>query len=459
MNANVPHDAALPHLARAVDGAAMAPVFAAALDGLQVLACEVDRVKYRPARDCSVSYRLQLLDRQRGPFEQRVSARFCSGGGAAHRHAKAQQRTWVRSPAGPSLQHWPPLDMMAVWAPNDAKLDAFRLLTDDAELRRRSLDSVVVALGGEQARLIDHQCTLMQGVPELRACARVTMRLRATSGAECTTHTVYAKADRERSGAMVHAAMLALHATAAQRQGRLHTAQPLLWQPDTGLHWQCNLPGEPLGTPVGVEASAGVGEQLAALHDTSVPHVPMMDVARLRAMLPIACTMLGTVETAWQPALARLGARLDACVAALGSEPGATLHGDLHPGNVLVDAAGQLGFVDFDSMQRGPAVFELGAWIAYLLGRAVLDDMPSRTAGPAAHAFLGAYAKASGRRIDPARLAWSTAHHLLCRRACGGLATLKPGRYAAVPALLALAEAVLQAGTVDVVLDPPAGMP
>jgi hypothetical protein len=43
---------------------------------------------------------------------------------------------------------------------------------------------------------------------------------------------------------------------------------------------------------------------------------------------------------------------------------------------------------------------------------------------------------------------------LLCRRACGGLATLKPGRYAAVPRLLALADAISQAQHIDVAFAP-----
>jgi hypothetical protein len=62
MNPCLPQDAALPHLARALDSVAMAPVFADALHGPKLLSCEVVRVKYRPTRSCSVSYRLRLSD-------------------------------------------------------------------------------------------------------------------------------------------------------------------------------------------------------------------------------------------------------------------------------------------------------------------------------------------------------------------------------------------------------------
>lgn len=454
MNASLPCDSALPQLATAIDGAAMAAVFGAALDGAQLLRCDVDRIKYRPTRDCSVSYRLLLQDARRGRYEQRVSARFCSGGNAAHRHAKARSRTWVDSPAGPAMLHWPALDMIAFWAPNDLKLDALRLLSDDAELRRRSLDEVVTALAGRQARLLDHQSTLVQGVPELRVCARITLRIVPVPGAAPIVHTLYAKADRERNGATVHAAMSALFDSPAQWQGRLRTPRPLLYQPDTGLHWQLAVPGRPMDAQVGVDASAAVGEQLAALHATPVHAVALLDTARMRAQLQSAGAMLGKAEPSWQPTLGRLLGRLDETAASLDGHVDATLHGDLHPGNILVDASG-LTLVDFDSLQRGPAVFELGAWVAYLLGRAVLDSTPMSAAGCAARAFLNAYAHGSGQPIDSSLLAWSTAHHLLCRRACGGLSTLKPGRFDAVPTLLALSEAIARAGTIDVAFDVP----
>jgi aminoglycoside phosphotransferase (APT) family kinase protein len=176
--------------------------------------------------------------------------------------------------------------------------------------------------------------------------------------------------------------------------------------------------------------------------------VPHTDGAILRTALERAHDMLARLEPAWQPTLDRLARRLRPAHAALACEPAATLHGDLHPGNLLVDD-GRLAFIDFDAVHTGAAVFELGAWIACTLGRAVLDGTPMQHAEPACRAFLAAYADASGRAVDAGLLAASTAHHLVCRRAAGGLATLKPGRFAAVPALLALADAIAQACTID----------
>jgi alpha-beta hydrolase superfamily lysophospholipase len=62
------------------------------------------------------------------PFEQRVAARFFRSGESARRLSRAFERRTVVSAAGPSLSHWPCMDMVAHWLPNDAKLDALPLL-------------------------------------------------------------------------------------------------------------------------------------------------------------------------------------------------------------------------------------------------------------------------------------------------------------------------------------------
>lgn len=452
MSRALPHDPALPKLAQALDPHAMMQVFGAVLDGLQVQACEVDRVKYRPGRNCTVAYRLRLFDAQQDrAFEQRVAARFCSGGDSARRYRNALGRSTAASAAGPALIHVPALDMLAHWWPNDAKLDALQLLHDGAALRRRCLGEVVAALTGGRGLLVDHQMTVAQAVPELRVCARVELRLQREPGAAVSSHTLYAKADLERSGAATHAVMLALSESPAQAGGRLRTPQPLLWQQAAGLHWQLGVPGRPLqdmDPQIGAAASARVGARLAALHATPVRAAQVISTATLRAQVCQAAELLASVEPAWSPRLARLAQRLDAGAGALASQPMVTLHGDLHPRNILVDGQ-EYAFIDLDGVHAGPAAIELGGWVADTLYRALLDGEPAQRVAPSWRAFLAAYAEASNQTLDPSLLAWSTAYHLLCRRTYRCVANLKPGRFEAVPALLALANAIADAGSVD----------
>lgn len=452
MSRVLPHDPALPQLAVALDPQAMAQVFGAALSGMQVRTCQVDRIKYRPGRNCTVSYVLALHDERRErDFEQRVAARFCTGGDAARRHVKAAGRATVASAAGPAVQHLAALDMLAHWLPNDAKLDALRVLHDDAGLRIHCLDEVVAALSSGRGRLIDHRTTLVQYVPETRVCARVELHLQHEPRASVTTRTLYAKADVERRGAVTHTVMQALYASPAQARGRLRTPRPVLWQEAAGLQWQFAVPGLALldvDPQVGPAASARVGQQLAALHAIPVPASRTTAVQALHQQPRQVAELLGQVEPAWKPLLTRLAGRLEAGGGALVREAAVTLHGDLHPRNVLVDGEKQ-AFVDLDSVRRGPAVIELGAWVADGLYRAVLDGIATRQAAPSWRAFLQSYAGASGRAVDASLLAWSTAYNLLCQRAYRCVANLKPGRFEAVPALLALADSIASAGTVD----------
>ena len=294
-------------------------------------------------------------------------------------------------------------------------------------------------------------------MPELRASARVDLRIEHAPGAEPTVHTLYAKADIERSGAATQAVMRALSDSAAQSGGRLLTPEPLLWQEAAALHWQRALPGRPLedlDPDVGPRSSAGVGAQLAALHATPVPGLQPIDTGVLRAQVHAAVAMLSNVEAAWQPQLARLAARLGAGGAALDDEPLATLHGDLHPRNILLDGE-RLAFIDLDGVRAGPAVLELRR----LDVRPAVPCHLDRRATPdsalcSGRAFLTGYTKAGGRAVDDALLAWCTAHDLLCKRAYRCVANLKPGRFEIALPLLALADTIAASGRVAL---PPRG--
>jgi Phosphotransferase enzyme family len=433
-----------PTVPRALDTDAMAHVLAGLLPGLHVLSCQLLRVKLRLQGTSSISYRLSLLEPQCGRvFEQDVSARLCRGGGSARRFAEAAQQPWRASAAGPALSHLPELDMVLHWLPNDAKLPAVGLLLDDAELRQHCLLTVVAALTAGDSELVGHHTTLVQHVPELRVCARVELQLRDAAG-QGGVHTVYAKADLEHPGAVTQRHMQTLWHSAAQRSGRLHTPRPLLWHEPSGLHWQCAAPGRPLadlGDHVSPAWSARVATSLAALHGTVLRELPALPVAHLMADAEQAAALLLQVQPAWHDEVGRAWSALMAWPQAsqlLADEPVVTLHGDLHPGNLLVNGD-QLSLIDLDSLRAGPAVWELGGWWADVLYRGLLVDCPLHQLAPAADRFLAAYEEAAGVHLHRRLLAWCTAWALLAKRAQRCAANLKPGRLDVVPALLALA--------------------
>lgn len=448
---SLPQDAALPQLACVLDAERMAAVFAAQLQAgaVSLRGCMVERVKYRAQRNLSVAYVLALHD-ARGPFSQRVSARVCSGGDSARRHASVAARPWQASRAGPSISQVPALDLAAHWWPNDARLAAGAVLADAHALQQRFLPAVAAALDGGPCGV--HRQQLVQLVPEQRVTVRVDLLAQPAGPAR----TIYAKADVEGRGAVTQAVMHELWHSPARRAGRLLLPRPLLWQPASGLHWQAAVPGRALldAQPVPhADTAAAVGRLLAALHHSPAAAAPAVTMPGLRRQLQATHALLCTV----QPALAVQAGRVAALLAdglshiSEGTTDVCTLHGDLHPRNLMLDDAAGLSLIDLDSVHRGPALLDLGAWLADGLyrarlagGSAPIDTGLDDGAGAAGRrAFLSGYVQGGGQRCSWRAIAWATAWQLWCQRLWRCMVNLKPGRFALVPALLVQTHALL----------------
>ena len=152
----LPRDERLPQLARAVDPLAMQQVFAAALrdhHGQHVTACAVDRIKYRPGRNCTVSYRLTIRDeRQACSYEQRVAGRFCAAGDAVRRHARHRSRLGLASRCGVPALLVPSLELFAWFLPNDPELAALPALLATARDGGSALSEAIAVMTGGVTR-------------------------------------------------------------------------------------------------------------------------------------------------------------------------------------------------------------------------------------------------------------------------------------------------------------------
>jgi hypothetical protein len=448
MNTAVPQDAALPQLALALDGAAMAEVFAEVLrpHGMRVEACSVERVKYRPGRNATLSYRLMLRDAQQRGVTQRVAARLCGGDGA-QRTVRASAGALAASAAGPALRWLPAQGMLTWWWPNDAKLRAPHLLACERRLRDEALPALLPLLGVPSGADVDIELEIVQYVPEHRLCARVDLQWH--DGGAARTQRVYAKASREPDGATAHGLLAQLQASPAWREGRLHTPRALLWHAATDLYWQEGLPGQPLAeldADTAAAYSAALGAQLAVLHATPVQVHRAITGDEMRQRLADVVDRLSPVLG--DEAMRVAAQALERGWTAIDGEPMATLHGDLHARNILVvQAAGgapRVSLIDLDGLRRGPALLELGAWVADAMYRALLDGAPATRDRAAWCTLIDAYADAGGARPSAGALRWATAWSLLTQRAWRCVVNLKPGRFALAPRLVALATELAQ---------------
>ncbi len=442
MNAELPQDAALPQLPLVLDGATMAGAFADVLrpHGMRVEACTVERVKYRPGRNATLAYRLLLRDREQRSFTQHVAGRLCGGEGAS-RTVKASAAALTASPAGPALRWLPALDMLTWWWPNDAKLRAPRVLACARALREQVLPALMPALGAPDAREVGFDMAVVQYVPEHRLCARVDLQWQQAGVPQ--RQRVYAKASREPDGATAHGLLAKLQSSPAWHNGRLHTPRALLWQPETELYWQEGLPGVPwldAGAATTAACAAALGAQLAALHTTPVQTPRALTNEGLNERLTEV--VAGLAPILGGDAVRRTAQTLRDGMHALDGSPLATLHGDFHGRNILVaDEAGspRVSLIDLDGIRRGPALLELGAWVADAMYRALLNGAPARRDEAAWSRLIDAYADAGGARPDPRALRWATAWSLLTQRTWRCVMNLRPGRFALAPRLVALA--------------------
>jgi aminoglycoside phosphotransferase (APT) family kinase protein len=120
----------------------------------------------------------------------------------------------------------------------------------------------------------------------------------------------------------------------------------------------------------------------------------------------------------------------------------ATLHGDFHARNVLVErhaASMRACLIDLDGLRRGPALLELGAWIGDRMYLALLEGADARRDEATWRALIDAYVAAGGKRPDAQALRWATAWSLFTQRAWRCVVNLKPGRFALAPRLVELA--------------------
>jgi aminoglycoside phosphotransferase len=449
----IPHDRALPHLARALDEQAMSEVFSDALQGhgTAIAQCHLERVKYRPGRNCSLLYRLSMREGATGTlFEQRVAVRLCGNGESAQRAVQAGAVAMQSSLAGPALRLLPELDMLTWWWPNDPKLAAPRVLADARLMREQVLPPLVAVLSAARGTLVDYHLDIVQYIPEQRVCARVDVSWSVDGTTQC--QRVYAKASSSPDTEAANAILRTLQASQAWRAGRIRTPRALLWQPHFKLHWLQELTGRSLlevSTPDLVRSIGPLGTQLAALHQTPVPGLRPVTRYALATRLANAIEVLQHTHPLSSGMLERVSNDLFDGLAFVDGMPHATLHGDLHRGNVLVDGE-RVSLIDLDDLGCGPALLELGAWISDAMYFALLNATSPTADSILWQTLLESYEAAGGKRPPPEALAWAVAWNLVCQRASRCVLALKPGRFAIVPGLIELAAKIAAARSLEV---------
>jgi aminoglycoside phosphotransferase (APT) family kinase protein len=271
--------------------------------------------------------------------------------------------------------------------PADPGLPTLRRALDPT-LMREVLGRVVPGTGGDRA-IGSCAVDVVRYPREARCVLRYRLAIGAGGSGELRHPVVFGKVYGDASAAGTAEALRFLRAGLRVLPGplRIDVPQPLAVVPPLRLGLTEALPGRPVlpellkrscdaggaADPRLTETVGAAARAAAAVHacDASGARLPVRDLASERAAVE---GDLAALELVWPRVAADLRRRVAAAVEAI-AEPGpgtgwpvvpVLAHGDLTPGQVLVDPAGGVGIVDVDTLCVAEPALDLGRFLAYL---------------------------------------------------------------------------------------------
>ena len=435
MNPALPRDPVLPHLGVALEPEAMRAVFESVLGTanraarFRLESCSIERVKYKPGKNCLVCYRLAFHS-ETNDKSQLLCARLYPKGTSYSRYRRAKKDATKTPNFGESVMHLPGLDMV-VWAfPNDRKLQALPQLMDVVWVR----ENVVPLLVGADWKGSEMCHDLIHYVPEHTCTVRITLE-----GGQPLSF--YGKTYYDDEGAETYRLMRHLE---EKKVDSLRTARALHYDADNRMLWQEGLAGSPL---IGLELEhpdfhtslQQAACAVASLHQTNLECERAVSLQDWLDKLNDMRTFLPQVRPTCRARLESLISSLLEQAACLKTQPLATLHGDLHLQNFLV-AGGEVALIDLDNLCTGSPWQDVGSFIAGLYYRGLLETLPLATIERLAITFCRSYLQACPYPNDEPALRWYTAAALINERAFRSVTRLKSGRLELLDDLITLAE-------------------
>jgi aminoglycoside phosphotransferase len=420
------HDEVVPLRDVLLDGDAVGPHLAASAGAggpLAVEACACVHAKYRAGHSLRTVYRLRAHGRDHWLAARAVR----DDARAARQTARALAGAAPACPLRPVF-HVPALGAIFYAFPNDRKIADLPVLADTTAL---------AALAGRprvRAELV-----------AWAAETTVTARCLTPGGTVAGYAKVYVDDLAPRALAVNAALGDAAHATGAiLRLPRVLGASParcaFVLEPVPGVRL-LDLRGR-----ARADAYERLGAALAVLHGlpapAAAPRFDRLEGDRLR-------TAAAAIARA-HPAVA--SAATDVAEELADREPGAAhaaacLHGDAHPGNVLVDGE-RIGLVDLDLAARGAAAADPALVLAGLRQERLVGRLDGDGERALTERLLAGYA--SVRPLpSQADLAWHTAGWLLARPALPGAVSgrVRPSALAHLPGLVDAARSILAEGS------------
>lgn len=414
-------DRSLPHLAAALDVnyvrqlwqdviARSATDLLGASNDIEVGTGTIMWIKYRPHEHCRIAYQFDIHHPGAPVYRQIVHGRMYEQSRLESFFHDAASRKLVPSRFGPPINWLRELDMVMWSFPNDRKLLQLSNMANPSWYR----DQMYINCGGGRAGAVGKvtEAEIVHYVPE-QAC---TVRLTVDHGGNR-----YAKGYVTDDGAYTYRIMNELSEEYRVANRFLRLTRPLAYWPEARILIQT--------------AATGIPVSLLKRDSTRWLQSLRLSAAALRSFhsIPAPPTARATDESTWTDRLSRslqlvakIGGshfdrlqpvveRLLAIQPAVSVDQTTTIHGDLHPRNLLVDDD-SVAIIDLDNVQRGEVSNDIGSFLAGLLylgrrwGHTPLQIRDSVSI------FLSVYARHDGNKTETHVLGWYVAASLIAER-------------------------------------------
>ncbi len=443
----IPVDNTLNHLETALNAKTMKSIFQQQMcldQSATIVDCQIERIKYKPQKNCHVSYRLSIKNHNLNSItEQLVCSRFYERCGSVSRFIKES----AKNPMPGRLLHIPELDCVTWVFPNDRKLNHLHEVIDSGFLNQHIAPILVNKYAGVDWSIKNFQTQMIRYVPEQSCSVRVELDIEDKYTSKQKTFVAFGKTSYNNSGATIFQLMRQLWQSSALYKQQINIPKPLLYHSELRMFWQSGVPGLMLSElqnqpTVFIKSVENVGKQLGLLHQIPMVGCQRQDQTVNLQELTRVKQLLYKFNAPAKNKILLLINRLEKLLPLDPSRKYVTLHGDLHLKNILVDGE-QIYLIDLDNICIGSPLQDIGSFIAAILNLELMASMPSQLAKQSIHAFLSCYRQSVPWSINELSLRKHVALALIVERVFRSFTRLKSGRLEIIENLALEAEMLL----------------
>jgi len=328
---------------------------------------------------------------------------------AREAYGKVESRRHLIGPAGYGPFLWEPHAVVAVPFPNDSDVPSLRHLYRPYRLKQ-ALIEVLPDYPASAWRIVKRRTRmrLLAYKPGRRAVYRVDVALSRHDGTEDAGVSLHLKVENPSTVDRSYGNLLAIHRALGREDG-WSVPRPrgkVDARSFVAAEW---VEGRPLtAVPSGPEMLAALGSTgraLAGLHALTVEVGAQASPLEASSLLELAADLAELLPED-DGRVRAIGRRLADLVGRLTDTPRVLVHGDFHPGQVLLGKDGPV-LVDLDGAGSGAGAADLGSFLARL--------HESGAPQAAREAFVEGYAERSGRTPERSLLQVATAAALFRR--------------------------------------------